>query len=259
LEKLILFDFDGVIIDGMDEYWQSSLIACEKYLKSPEIEKGFDINREVSDTFIAIRPWVKYGWEMVLITHEICKKDEPLNNPKRENFIKNYKHNCQAILNRNSWNPYILQRSLDNARNYQIKLDKNAWLKLHRPFGEIKNFIQRLQISGIKIGIITTKGKIFATEILHQLKIYPELIFGYEDGKKVDIISRLIKEFEIQGFIEDRKETLMKLITKKKLKSIPYYLASWGYVKANDLLDIPQEINVLKLKDLKDLKNILAY
>lgn len=240
----------------MDEYWQSSLIACEKYLKSPEIEKGLDINREVSDTFISIRPWVKYGWEMVLITHEICKKYEPLNNSKREHFINNYKNNCQAILNSNSWNSYMLQCSLDNARNYQIKLDKNAWLKLHRPYGEIRNFIQRLQIRGIKIGIITTKGKIFATEILHQLKIYPELIFGYEDGKKVDIITKLIKEFEIQGFFEDRKETLMKIKTKKILDKIPCYLASWGYVKATDLLEIPQEINVLRLKDLKD---ILAY
>jgi len=36
-QKIFLFDFDGVIVDGMHEYWHSSLLACEKYLNSPHI------------------------------------------------------------------------------------------------------------------------------------------------------------------------------------------------------------------------------
>jgi len=34
-QKIFLFDFDGVIVDGMQEYWHSSLLACERYLNSP--------------------------------------------------------------------------------------------------------------------------------------------------------------------------------------------------------------------------------
>ena len=36
-QKIFLFDFDGVIVDGMQEYWHSSLLACERYLNSPNI------------------------------------------------------------------------------------------------------------------------------------------------------------------------------------------------------------------------------
>ena len=36
-KKIFLFDFDGVIVDGMQEYWHSSLLACERYLNSPYI------------------------------------------------------------------------------------------------------------------------------------------------------------------------------------------------------------------------------
>ena len=63
-QKLFLFDFDGVIVDGMSEYWQSSLLACEKFLNSPDIIIDDDLHREVSNTFKEIRPWVKFGWEM---------------------------------------------------------------------------------------------------------------------------------------------------------------------------------------------------
>ncbi len=31
-QKLILLDFDGVIVNGIDEYWFSSKLACKKYL-----------------------------------------------------------------------------------------------------------------------------------------------------------------------------------------------------------------------------------
>ena len=68
-QKLFLFDFDGVIVDGIQEYWKSSLLACEKYLNSPYIAVDQKLYKRVPNTFKEIRPWVKYGWEMVLIVH----------------------------------------------------------------------------------------------------------------------------------------------------------------------------------------------
>ena len=66
-QKIFLFDFDGVIVDGMHEYWHSSLMACEKYLNSPYISVDQKLYKGVPNTFKEIRPWVKYGWEMILI------------------------------------------------------------------------------------------------------------------------------------------------------------------------------------------------
>ena len=91
--ELILFDFDGVIVDGMDEYWHSSLLACKYYLKSKDICSDININLKTSNTFISLRPWIKYGWEMVIITHEIIKKNNPLNDQNKKSFLEDYQKN----------------------------------------------------------------------------------------------------------------------------------------------------------------------
>ena len=71
--KLFLFDFDGVIVDGMNEYWHSSLLVFEKYLDSPNILINQNLYKQVSNTFKEMRPWVKHGWEMLIIVHQITK------------------------------------------------------------------------------------------------------------------------------------------------------------------------------------------
>ncbi len=176
-QKIFLFDFDGVIVDGMEEYWHSSLLACERYLNSPNITIDQKLYQGVPYSFKEIRPWVKYGWEMILIVHEIIKTENPLKSDNKDDFINNYHQNCQRILNENSWIAEDIQKMLDKSRKYQIDKDFKSWVNLHKPFFEILNFMKELSKRGIKIGVITTKGKIFAEKILKQLNIFPEFIF----------------------------------------------------------------------------------
>ena len=196
-QKIFLFDFDGVIVDGMHEYWHSSLLACEKYLNSPHITVDQKLYKSVPVIFKEIRPWVKYGWEMVLIVHEIIKTENPLKNHNKDDFINNYQQKCQSILNDNSWIAEDLQKILDKSRKYQINKDFKTWVNLHNPFLEVINFIDELSKREIKTGIITTKGKIFAEKILKQLNIFPEFIFGYESGTKIKIAEKLTQTYEI--------------------------------------------------------------
>tara|TARA_Y100000589_G_scaffold245330_1_gene233050 strand:+ start:273 stop:1055 length:783 start_codon:yes stop_codon:yes gene_type:complete len=252
-QKLILFDFDGVIIDGIDEYWHSSLIVCKQYLNSDLIPVNLNINMSVSNTFKEVRPWVKYGWEMVLLTHEIIKNKDPLNDLSKNNFLKNYQQNCQDVLTKNSWDPTTLQRYLDKVRQLQISSDLEKWINLHEPFLQVISFMRKSQEDGFKIGIISTKNKIFTSKILSRLNIYPELIFGHQDGTKVDIVSNLIKEYEIIGFIEDRRKTLLNIIENRKTYQTKCFLAEWGYLKKSDKVNLPKEITLIKLKDLKSL------
>ena len=100
----------------MNEYWHSSLLACEKYLNSPYITVDQKLYKKVPNTFKEIRPWVKFGWEMVLIVHEIIKTKNPIINLKQDDFIKNYHQNCQRILKDNTWIAEDLQKILDNSR-----------------------------------------------------------------------------------------------------------------------------------------------
>ena len=252
-QKLILFDFDGVIVNGIEEYWFSSKLACEKYLLTDLHYLNINKYIEVPKIFAEIRPWVKYGWEMVLITHEILKRYEPLNNFTKNSFLENYEENCSKLLLKYSWDSIELQRCLDEARVFQIKNDFNKWISLHQPFNEVVNFIKHAEEKGYKTGVISTKGKTFTSKILSNLNIFPELIFGYESGTKVDIISKLSLNYEIKGFIEDRRKTLLNILQNNQTKFIDCYLAEWGYLKSTDKVDLPQGIKLLKIKNLEDL------
>ena len=252
-KKLFLFDFDGVIVDGMNEYWYSALLACEKYLNTKDILIEQNLYKQVSNTFIEMRPWVKYGWEMLIIVHEIIKKENPLNNNNKNEFLNKYHQTCKEILLNNSWFSEDLQKYLDKSRKYQIDRDFDNWVNLHKPFYEVIDFIEKIKKKKIKTGIITTKGKVFAEKILEKLNIFPELIFGYESGTKVEIASKLSNEYEIMGFIEDRKKTLVDIKQNNYTKHIPCYLADWGYLKKTDRNNLPYEIKLLKLKDLEQL------
>ncbi len=252
-KKIFLFDFDGVIVDGMQEYWHSSLLACERYLNSPKITIDQKLYQGVPNSFKEIRPCVKYGWEMILIVHEIIKIKNPLKSDNKDDFINNYHQNCQRILNENSWIAEDIQKMLDKSRKYQIDKDFKSWVSLHKPFLEIINFMKELSKRGIKTGVITTKGKIFAEKILIQLNIFPEFIFGYESGTKIKIAEKLTQTYEILGFIEDRKKTLINIKQNSETSHIPCFLADWGYLKESDKNKLSNEIKLLKLRNLGEL------
>jgi len=252
-KKIFLFDFDGVVIDGMHEYWHSSLLACDKYLNSPYISIDHKLYKIIPNSFKEIRPWVKYGWEMILIVHEIIKTENPLKNNNQDDFINNYHANCHKILNENSWIAEDLQKILDKSRKYQIDKDFESWVNLHNPFFKVINFMKELNKREIKTGIITTKGKLFTEKILEQLNIFPEYIFGYESGTKVKIAEKLTQNYEILGFIEDRKKTLIDIKQNLETSHIPCFLADWGYLKKSDRYKLSNEIKLLKLEDLEEL------
>ena len=237
----------------MNEYWHSSLLACEKYLNSPYITVDHKLYKNVPNTFKEIRPWVKFGWEMVLIVHEIIKTENPLTNNNKDDFINKYHQNCQRILKNNCWNAEDLQKILDKSRKYQIDKDFETWVNLHNPFFEVINFMEELKKRGIKTGIITTKGKIFAEKILKQLNIFPEFIFGYESGTKIKIAEELTQSYKILGFIEDRKKTLIDIKQNLETSQIPCFLADWGYLKNSDRYNLSHEIKLIKLDKLDHL------
>jgi phosphoglycolate phosphatase-like HAD superfamily hydrolase len=113
--------------------------------------------------------------------------------------------------------------------------------------------MKELRKREIKTGVITTKGKIFAEKILKELNIFPEFIFGYESGTKIKIAEKLTQTYEILGFIEDRKKTLIDIKQNSETSHIPCFLADWGYLKESDKNKLSNEIKLLKLGNLEEL------
>ena len=113
--------------------------------------------------------------------------------------------------------------------------------------------MKELRKRKIKTAVITTKGRLFAEKILKQLNIFPEFIFGYESGTKLKIAETLTQTYEILGFIEDRKKTLIDIKQNSETSHIPCFLADWGYLKESDKNKLNNEIKLLKLGNLGEL------
>ena len=244
-KPLLIFDFDGVIIDGLSEYWDSSRKACLNLLG----EKSHpNLPNNIPKAFEYLRPWVKQGWEMVLIAAELTRYNSLLLPENYKIFSENYTQRCKEALEIWQWNPSQLQRELDNIRKAEINNNVQSWLKNHKSFPGVPNRINRLSEEGLELVILTTKSSEFTTKLLNLLEINVKLIFGHESGSKSDVLIELSKSRTIKGFIEDRRATLEKIINHPQLSSIPCFLASWGYLKPNDLKNLPNGIHLLDLK-----------
>jgi len=247
VKPILIFDFDGVIVDGILEYWTSSRDAFFELVKREN--PIYDLPLAAPQSFRDLRPWVKYGWEMVLIAAELTRKSSPLS-ISATCFADNYQKNCNEALRKWGWSSQQLQITLDNVRKRSIKANKKKWLESHVLFPGIKELINQLPKQNIDFGVLTTKSAQFTAELLTHLNLYPEILYGYEAGSKPSLLHQISKDRPIQGFIEDRRATLERVLKTPEIESITCYLASWGYLKPNDINNLPSNIHLLKPKNL---------
>ena len=243
-KPLVVFDFDGVIIDGIYEYWQSSRQACLKLLESkfPPIQ----LPNKVPQEFEYLRPWVQYGWEMVLLAAELARPKSTLREKGCKDFSRNYHRNCNNALEIWNWKPKQVQEALDNVRREAIVNNLENWLANHTAFPGVKDRLKRFNSEGIELAVLTTKNAEFTAQLLNSLSIKSDLLYGYESGSKINILIELSKSRKIKGFVEDRRATLEKVGNHPELISIPCFLASWGYLKPNDSKNLPANISLLE-------------
>ena len=123
---------------------------------------------------------------------------------------------------------------------------------MHQPFSLVTQRLKKLEKEGIEFAVLTTKSIEFTRKLLNCFALQPKLVFGHESGSKVDVLDQLLQKRIIRGFIEDRRTTLEKVLEKQTLRSIPCYLASWGYLKPQDRNNIPAGIKVLNLDTLRE-------
>ena len=71
---LLVFDFDGVLVDGMEEYWWSSRRAALDLLGAPPQQP---LPEAVPPAFRQLRPLIHKGWEMVLVAAELGRAAGP--------------------------------------------------------------------------------------------------------------------------------------------------------------------------------------
>ena len=250
-KPLLVLDFDGVIVDGINEYWSSSRQTCLNIISSKEKEI-LSPTYEIPSAFKAMRPWVHHGWEMVILAAECSDKTSQLNLKGIENFSRNYSIECSLALEKWDWTPSQLQEALNQTRRDAISNNFHQWLNYHQPFSLVIDYLKSLEMEGIDFAVLTTKSVEFTKKLLNSFNLQPNLVFGHESGSKINVLNQLLHKRKIRGFIEDRRSTLEKVLEDPKLKSIPCYLASWGYLKPQDRNNLPPSIKLLNLETLKE-------
>ena len=233
---LLVFDFDGVLVDGMAEYWWSArraaLALCPECTLPEQAPPGFS----------QLRPLIHKGWEMVLAALELSRPE--LNLP---DYLSHYDRHLQAALVRWQLEPHTLQRSLEELRQEAIDTNPEAWLALHQPYPGVIERLQALSQGGTPWRVLTTKGGAFAQQLLQAYGLEPEAVDGHEQGSKPEVLLKLSRQQSRPiWFVEDRRPTLERVRATAGLEAVRCFLVTWGYLAPGDLADLPAGISPLE-------------
>jgi phosphoglycolate phosphatase-like HAD superfamily hydrolase len=247
--NLLALDFDGVICNGLVEYFQTAWRTyCQIW--SPDDStppEGF------AESFYRLRPVIETGWEMPIL---ICAKMQGID---EEAILANWGQIAQKILVEEGLEPKTLAAQLDGLRDNWIASDLDGWLSLHQFYPGVVQQVQKLLDSPIQVFIITTKEGRFVRSLLQQQGIdFPtQQLFGKESGKpKHQVLRELLAEYTKEAqppviwFVEDRLKTLQNVQKYGELAEVGLYLANWGYNTAAERQEADEDdlIRVLSIE-----------
>ena len=233
---LLVFDFDGVIVDGMAEYWWSA------WRRASLFEEEL-LRRDRSRGVPAIAAGVHHGWEMVLLAAELADL-EP------EAWIRDYDAMQRQAMQRRGWQAEQLQDALDQTRQQAVRTDRDAWLALHQPYPGMVDRLSTLASEGADWAVLTTKSEAFTAELLASMGLQPWRLDGRESGSKPEVLLALQRERPLRAFVEDRRATLETVLATPGLEHLPCLLVSWGYLRPMDRRDLPKGMHLLQPIDL---------
>ncbi len=226
---MLIFDFDGVLMNSMDEIVVTAYNAVTgKMVISLE---------ELPDTL----PWLfrRNRFHIQPIGDALPLMDWCRKNVQREpnKILSNQEY---ASIIQDAVQPVVYRTNrFFTVRGRFVKKDREAWLSLHSP--NQPTWDELIRGGGDRVVILTNKNKKAVVELcLHfSLMVEPDNIYpGDEGATKTDNLKQIFNRFGKgpHTFIDDsvknlreldsainHKETLLKLI-----------LASWGYVGPSD-------------------------
>lgn len=217
--SLLALDFDGVVCDGLEEYFESAWRACAELWGAPAVPPA-----GLAERFYALRPLIESGWEMPLL-------------------VKALRRGLDDATLRGDWPalaPKLLEglpaaevgARLDRVRDEWIAADRAGWLGRHRFYPGVIERLQALAGSPTRVVIITTKEGRFARELLARqgLDLPAADVFGKETRRpKADVLRALRTSGDRVWFVEDRLQTLEAVAAQPGLDDVRLFLAAWGY------------------------------
>ncbi|MFK8185338.1 MAG: HAD family hydrolase [Phormidesmis sp.] len=226
---LIAFDFDGVICDGLIEYFQTAWTAyCELF--HPDSETPPD---GLAEKFYPLRPVVETGWEMPVLVRALVK------GASAKQVIEQWPDMALPYLEEAKLTKAQSVQALDGVRDRWIEQDLQSWLDLHRFYDGMLEKLDVLLKGDLPIYIVSTKEGRFIKALLAKSGVdFPtENIIGKEVKRPKYETLRLLKQQHTANhiwFIEDRLPALRGVAQQDDLADVGLFLADWGYNLAPD-------------------------
>ncbi|MBE9166385.1 HAD hydrolase-like protein [Pleurocapsales cyanobacterium LEGE 06147] len=224
--NILALDFDGVICDGLAEYFATTKKTYE------QIWSGSQLNLidNLAPSFYCLRPVIETGWEMPILLRALVLGIE------EDKILNNWLAIAKEIIQSEGLNSKEISKQLDTIRDNWIDTDLEGWLQLHRFYPGIIKRLQQILVSPTQLYIITTKEGRFAQQLLQQqgIELSSQQIIGKEYKRPKYETLRLLKdsttieELSI-WFVEDRFKTLQLVQQQQDLQSVQLFLADWGY------------------------------
>ena len=229
IPDILALDFDGVVCDGMREYFETSRRAYARAWPDAPAP-----GESLFPAFRRLRPVIFAGWEMPLLVRAIA-----LGRPEadvlagwtdvRDSVVASDARPHDALV-------ALLKSAIDDERRVWIGQDQKGWLTLNVPYEPV-DALRRLAAEPARTVIVTTKEGEFTRLILDAWQVRVEDVLGKEAGThKCDNLRALIAAQEKSTgrrprlwFVEDRLETLEHVTTHSDLADVGLYLAAWGY------------------------------
>jgi phosphoglycolate phosphatase-like HAD superfamily hydrolase len=265
---ILALDFDGVICDGLIEYFQTTQqtyyqiwnddsknskfkIQNSKFRKQfPSFKDDKLQSDELATNFYRLRPVIETGWEMPILLRALIL------GISEEEILQYWSTIAEQIIKSETLDKKEVSQKLDRVRDRWIESDLESWLALHRFYPGVIERICGILDSSIQVYIVTTKEGRFVRRLLQQQGIeLPETsIIGKEYKRpKYETLRQLLQFNSVEPtdlwFVEDRLEALELVQEQPDLQGIKLYLADWGYntQKTRDSLSDRQDIKLLSL------------
>ncbi|MGJ5673332.1 MAG: HAD family hydrolase [Nostochopsis sp.] len=226
IPSIIALDFDGVICDGLIEYFEVAWRTyCQVWFPANETPPN-----ALASQFYRLRPVIETGWEMPVLIKAL------LEGITETEILQDWHNLNQKILRKDNLRAKEISTKLDKLRDEWIANDLESWLSLHRFYPGVIDKLKATIASTSKPYIISTKEGRFVQKLLQQegVNLGSEDIFGKEVKRpKYEILRELIQLHKVPQetvwFVEDRLKTLQLVDQQTDLKDVKLFLADWGY------------------------------
>lgn len=225
---ILALDFDGVLCDGMAEYFETSRrTAAKVWPGEPVAGDG------LLPAFRRLRPVIMTGWEMPLLLRAITRGRPEADIVRDWEGVRDRE---VATEPRASELRGLLTSTLDEVRREWIAADRAGWIGRNVPYCGLDE-LRRLVDEPERAVLVTTKEGEFARLILDDWRVGLADIQGKEAGThKCDNLLAQIDAYATSHgrrprvwFVEDRFETLEHVTTHPDLEDVGLFLAAWGY------------------------------